>query len=350
VERAPSAFARLKFGEFRLLLSSARSGQKSWETLDGKGTLFSRTLVEILDGTRVVGRGDGSVYFSDLIQGLEAGIAEKRDEQRNLPEQDMVFVGSYTSDPLVLVMRGQTLDAVKFATARYSPRQLRRMARDSALVIFGLFFFIAVSWYGIIDATQYVTEEGGRLIAYKGHPRFSLPGYPQSLWTYPYGSERLESGPRALPLIAPLGDPVGPVVNTQLNPLLLAEQQAQTGHPLVARESAKRLIGNPKIPFETQFGARLLLADVAIDDDVKELLRWTYDQRSDIRLAALRALLRLAPKQGLDRANLDLAATVSIDHADILRRLDLPCEPALALLWQIVLASMVFRIPESGFA
>ncbi|MER9228945.1 caspase family protein [Mesorhizobium sp. M0664] len=330
VEHAPSAFTKLRTGEFRILLSSARAEQKSWETADGKGTLFGRTLVEILDGDIVVGHGDGAVYFSDLIQGLETGIAEKRLELPDLPPQEMVFAGSYISDPLVLVMRGQTLDAVRFATARYSPRQLRRMVRASAVSIVSAICFILITWYGLIDATQYVVEEGKHLIAYKGHPRFSLPGYPKPLWQFSYGSERLDGGANNLPIITPLGKPVTPLVEAHYDRLQLAAQSADAGDRLGARAATMDIFNDRKSPFETRFGAKLLFTEVAIVDDVPLLKRWTHDDRSEIRLAALRALLRLSPKVGATLAYLDVRGLGTLfAHADVLRRLDVPCGPEI---------------------
>ncbi|MCB2399347.1 caspase family protein [Rhizobium ruizarguesonis] len=326
VEHAPSAFTKLRTGEFRILLSSARAGQKSWETADGKGTVFGRTLVEILNGAIVVGQGEGAVYFSDLIQGLETGIAEKRSELPDLPPQEMVFSGSYISDPLVLVMRGQTLDAVRFATARYSPRQLRRMVRASAVSIVGALCFVLITWYGLIDATQYVVEEGGHLIAYRGHPRFSLPGYPKPLWRFSYGSERLDGGASKLPIIAPLGKPVMPLVEAHFDRLQLAAQSADEGDWSGARASTMGIFNDRNTPFQTRFGARLLFTEVAVVDDVPLLKRWTHDDRSEIRLAALRALFRLSPKVGATVALLDVGGLgTGFSHVDILRRLDLPC-------------------------
>lgn len=330
VEHAPSAFTKLRTGEFRILLSSARAGQKSWETADGKGTLFGRTLVEILDGDIVVGHGDGAVYFSDLIQGLETGIAEKRLELPDLPAQEMVFAGSYISDPLVVVMRGQTLDAVRFATARYSPRQLRRMVRASAVSIVGAICFVLIAWYGLIDATQYVVEEGGHLVAYKGHPRFSLPGYPKPLWKFSYGSERLAGGANNLPIVTPLGKPVTPLVEAHFDRLQLAAQSADAGDRSGARAATMDIFNDRKSPFETRFGAMLLFTEVAIVDDVPLLKRWTHDDRSELRLAALRALLRLSPKVGATLAYLDVRGLgTSFAHADVLRRLDVPCGPEI---------------------
>ncbi|OSJ13536.1 hypothetical protein BST63_16470 [Bradyrhizobium canariense] len=327
-EHAPAAFRSLRSGEFRLLLASARAGQRSWETADGFGTHFSTSLVEILEGRRVVGRGDGAIYFSDLIEGLNAGIAEKRAEA-NLPPQDMVFAGTYTSDPLVFVMRGQTLESVRFATARYSPRQLRRIVARSLLTVLALIFFCLVSWYGIIDATEYVDEEGGRLVAYRGHPHYSLPGYPQHIWTYAYGSERLAPGAnRQLPLVAPIGKPVAPLVAERLDPLVAASQRVAAGDIESASKLTQDLLARPDVPFETQLGARLLLTEIAGAEQVPLLVRWTLDQRAEIRLAAVRGLFRLDPRRAVDRALTDLSGGgTGLDHSDILRRLQGTCTP-----------------------
>lgn len=332
VEHAPAGFSVLRTGEFRLLVASARAGQQSWETTDGTGTLFSRTLTEILQGSRILGRGDGAIYFSDLAEGLQAGVEEKRSERRGSPQQDMIFGGTYTGDPLVLVMRGQTLEAVGFKTARYSPHYVRQALAKTVVALTAAVFFAVVSWYGVLDALQYVGEEGGRLVAFRGHPRYSLPGYPQPIWTYTFGPERLaaKGEARTLPIVAALGQPVAPLVESRLDPLVLASERHDAGDHRVAREIAQALFQDSTVPFETQLGARLLFTEVADEQDIRMLERWSTDERSEVRLAAMRGLLRLDPRHAVDRILIDVSANLlRFNHADLLRRIEGQCSPEL---------------------
>lgn len=138
-EHAPAMFRKLHRGEFRILLSSVRADQRSWERTGGGGTFFSNALIDIVDGRLTVGTVPGAVYFSDLISAIDARTMEALQLLPEHPKQDMVFVGTYTRDPLILVHRNLSLQQVQFATARNSPAYLRRVLLRS--------FAVVVAWH-----------------------------------------------------------------------------------------------------------------------------------------------------------------------------------------------------------
>jgi hypothetical protein len=118
-------------------------------------------------------------------------------------------------------------------------------------------FFCPVSWYAVLDATQFVDDDSGRLVAYRGHPSYSLPGYPRSIWSYAYGPKRLAAGEsRRLPIVAPLGKPVAPLLEARLDPLVALSQKIAAGEFTSALQSAQMLLERRDLPFETQLGAR----------------------------------------------------------------------------------------------
>lgn len=65
-EHAPAMFRKLRRGDFRILLSSVRADQRSWERVDGAGTLFTNALVDVLNAKVVVGSTPGALYFSRM--------------------------------------------------------------------------------------------------------------------------------------------------------------------------------------------------------------------------------------------------------------------------------------------
>lgn len=330
-EHAPAMFRKLRRGEFRILLSSVRADQRSWEKKGGGGTLFSNALIEIVEGKVSVGTTPGAAYFSDMVSAIDSRIAEVLESLPGHPNQDMVFVGTYIRDPLILVHRSLSLQQVQFATARYSPAHLRRVLTRSATVVIGLIFFSGTTGYGLLRATQYVRDEGERFVVYQGHPRYNLPGYPRELWSLPYGAERLSGVEKArgLTLVAPLGQPVYPIVEAKLRPDARLLDYLASGRSAAARELATELMNDSAAPFEQRLNAHLVFAMLALPSDVDLLRTWLEDERTEVRRAALRALMRVVPKVGFNAAEQLVDSQNSEVHVDVLRLLEGECDPAV---------------------
>jgi Caspase domain len=330
-ERAPKMFRQLEFGDFRILLSSARANQKSWERQDGSGTLFSNHLVAALRGREPVGSGNGMVWFSDLLEGLEQRIAEDMETiARGHPEQEMIFVGAYTSDPLIAVHRGLSLGQIRLQTARYSPAYVRRTVQRTLIALGAAIFFAATVAYGFLRETQYAAEDNGRITIFRGHPDFNLPGYPQRLWTLPYGRENLDlAADRPLRIIGHLGQDVMPLLLAHVRLELRAAALADSGDLPAARRIVLDLLRPEGGATPAQrLTADLLLEIVATNADRDLLKAALLEDRSEVRLAAVRALLRIDPAAGVDAA-LELAASGRLDVDDLLRRIQAPCRPGL---------------------
>lgn len=331
-ERAPRMFRQLERGDFRILLSSARANQRSWEAEGQVGTLFSKHLVAILQGREPVGAGNGAIWFTDLLEALERRVAEDMETvARGHPPQEMVFVGAYTRDPLIAVHRGLSLGQIRLQLARYSPAYVRRTVRRTLVALSGAAFFALTVAYGYLERSQYAAEENGRIAILRGHPDLNLPGYPQRLWVLPYGRERLDlPADRPLRLVGGLGQEVMPAVLSLMRPELRALALVDAGDLAGARAVVLDLVGrgDSDAKPEQQLHARLLLEAVATPDDRSLLEAMLLEDRSEVRLAAVRALLRIDPVAGTDAA-LELAAAGRIDHGDVLRRIEGPCRPGL---------------------
>lgn len=328
-EHAPAMFRRLRRGEFRILLSSARADQRSWERTGGGGTFFSNALIDIVDGKLTAGTVPGAAYFSDLVSAIEARIVEDLQLLPEHPRQDMVFVGTYIRDPLILVHRNLSLQQVQFATARYSPAYLRRLLLRSFAVVVGLAFFILTTAYGLLRATQYLRDEGERFVVYQGHPQFNLPGFPRQLWSLSYGAERLNGfeSARGQAIVAPIGEPVFPLVEAHLRPDMRLLDMLDSGRSSEARTLSLVLINDAGLPFEQRLNAHLAFAMLARTEDTELLRTWLKHGRTEVRLAALRALMRVAPNVGFDAAEKLVDFKDSDVHVEVLKSLAGECRP-----------------------
>lgn len=329
-EAAPSAFTRLRAGEYRLLVSASRADQLSWEAADGSGTLFSRALLGVIRGEIQVGRVSGAVYFSDLVDAVDAKIAEALESQRGHPNQEMMFVGAYVRDPLLLVHRGLSLERVRFATARYSPAFVRRVLARSAAASAAIALFALTVGYGLQDETEFARAENGKIVIYQGRPNYSLPGYPKMLWSLPYGPERLDlpSAKGPFLLTAPLGQPVMPLIEASLARDYHLAALYESGRYAEARVLALSNYQDLKLPFEQRLNSALLLARVAKAADKPLLTEWLTGERKELRLAAFLALMRL---QGTASTSLGqaLAGEEIAENEDVIRQVEGPCTPVL---------------------
>ncbi len=334
-ERAPETFRTLRKGEYRILMSAARADQSSWESIDGSGTLFSRALIDIVSGAVRTGNVPGAIYFSDLVRSIDAQVGEallKLPGASSQQRQDMVFVGSYTREPLILVHRELSLEQVQFATARFSPAYVRRTLVRGLLMVVGVLFFILTALYGILDQTQYVEEDSKHLVVWRGNPNFNLPRYPHELWILPYGADNLSVGERdrtRFRIIAPLGKDVMPMVEARLRPGSRIWEYASSGHRKEARALAIHYLDSSNTSVADELSIHLAFPPVAEEQDIPLLQEWLSDVngRSEVRLAALEAFMTLDPQKGFTAAKGVVDSDPSATQVDILRRMYGDCSP-----------------------
>ena len=329
-ERAPAVFRSLRSGDYRLMIASARANQRSWESSDGTGTVFSRALTSIVRGDIQVGTVPGAVYFSDLVQGIDAAVQEELSSRPNHPLQEMLFVGSYARDPLLLVNRKLSLKQVQFATARYSPAHLRRIYKRTAIAMTLAVFFALTGAYGYLNAKQFAEVQGDRLALVQGHPTFRLPGYPRTLYTLPIGPEGLANPSNAINfrLEAPLGKPVAPLLLEQLSlrakvGMYLSGGWDRQGDVLL------RQLSKPNQPWMNREWAAALIAGHAKPSDRKLFESWLTDPDREVRRSGLGGLLRLDPDSGLAMiANFSPTET-QMAKLDMIRTTRSVCTPTI---------------------
>lgn len=190
-ENSQKFFRTLGHHDFRLLLSASREGQLSYEYEASRGTLFSRSLVQILKG-EIVSRNPGAIYFFDLFEGIQSQIAEDLELLR-LPSvsQQPVFAGTYAKDPLLFLLKRLSFEKLDLQVPRYSRRFLRRKLFRLAGAIVVLITFALASYYYYLDHSRYVwhepgvvaDHEGDYLSIYAGDPRFNWLGFPHRIFT-----------------------------------------------------------------------------------------------------------------------------------------------------------------------
>jgi hypothetical protein len=329
-EMAPATFTRLRAGDYRLLISASRADQLSWEANDGSGTLFSRALLGVLRGQIRVGNVAGAVYFSDLVDAVDAYIAEGLERRPDHPIQEMMFIGAYVRDPLLFVHRGLSLAQVRFVTARYSPAYIRRVLARSAAALGAITLFALTVAYGLQDETQFARNENGKIFIYRGRPHYSLPGYPKMLWSLPYGPEHLdyptENG--VFLLTSPLGQPVMPLIEALMARDYRVAALFESGRDTEARRLALSIYRDSNAPFRERLDSALIFAKVAQATDRSLLTEWLTGERKELRLAAFLALMRLqgTADPALSQA---LAGEEIAENEDIVRQVEGPCTPIL---------------------
>jgi hypothetical protein len=341
-ENAPSTFRALRNGEYRILLAAARANQQSWELGPGEGTLFSRVLIDIVSGRIAAGVRPGVVYFADLMREIYDRIAELRETvAQQAPPQDPVYAGAFGKDPLLFVHRGLSLEQIALETARYTPGYVRRRIRRMAIVAAALLFFVGTAYYGWLSNTEYAALDGDRIAIYNGHPRINAPGFPIRLWTLNYGPERLAENDAAarLPLVAPLGRPVLPLVEQRMKPEQRAAALLEAGDRETARTLAQQILAHRDVPFQSQLYARLVMALAARPADIPALRAMLTDERRDVRRYAGQALTRLDPAFMFARLADDLPQGDVWDHDDFVRDLEPPCTPPLAAYLEKVMGA-----------
>ena len=345
-ERAPTIFRSLRSGDYRLLIASARANQRSWESSDGSGTLFSRALTAIVRGDIQVGTIPGAIYFSDLVQGIDAAVQEELASRPSHPLQEMLFVGSYARDPLLLVNRKLSLKQVQFATARYSPAHLRRIYQRSAIAITIAVFFVLTGAYGYLDAKQFAEVQGDRLAIVQGHPTFRLPGYPHTLYTLSFGPEGIANPNNAINfrIEAPIGKPVAPLLLDQLSLRAKVSVYLSGGWDRQGDVLLRRLI-EPQQGWMNREWAAGLVSGRAKPSDRKLFERWLTDPDREVKRSGLGGLLRLDPDTGLRTISQFSPAETQMAKLDMIRTTRSACT---ATILQFVEAEL-FRPDASDY-
>ncbi|MER8786004.1 hypothetical protein NKH60_33415 [Mesorhizobium sp. M1006] len=180
----------------------------------------------------------------------------------------MTWITASTKDPLLFVHRRQSLQAIEFRTARFSPEYVRRRIRQTIIALGAALAFAVIAAYGVLDATQFAAVDGNAIVVRKGHPRLSLPGYPQLVWVADYGPERLTAQAAAsLPIVGGLGEKLATRLEGLARRDYVAAARADQGNSGEARSITLTILDDPAASPEQRLNASLVFATVATRDD-----------------------------------------------------------------------------------
>lgn len=183
-ENAPGLFRTVgRRSEYRILLSSARAGQSSWE--GRHGSRFSRALIDVLAGKTAVASEAGAIFFSDLYRHLHDSVTTAPEAgDIEATRQEPIAAASYARDPLLFVNANLTLAQVRVRVQRYSKAQMRAALRRWSIAAAATIALGATGLLAYLHGHQYLTVEGDVVALYRGVPGWRLFDYPALLWQF----------------------------------------------------------------------------------------------------------------------------------------------------------------------
>lgn len=295
-DRAPDFFkASIKHG-YRVLLSSTRADEKSWEIEEGGGTLFSKYLRTAIDGSRPVGAVAGAIFLSDLARFIANNVEADLRKIDPTYHQEPTFWGVYGRDPLLFLQARLTQRRVLLLLARYSVRDLSRFLLTGVVGAALLLSAIMAAHYSILERSQYAVVATDRIELREGRHGFNAYGFPETLWVTDFTTEdvgaesplRNEGGA----INAPIEAPVGPVLREALNPSARIRLAYWAGDLAGARDGLKQLWVNDK----GLYGVLGLLPEVMGAEDLPWLAEVASQSTSiDARASAMVAAASLEP-------------------------------------------------------
>jgi hypothetical protein len=342
--RAPDFFRELGESEFRILLSAARATEPSIELANGVGTVFTQQLIRAVAGEELVGRASGLIYYGELLTYLDTRIAEEWDRLGiALPKPQPVAIAVTPRDPLLFVHRGLTLAHVWVREARYSREQILRALRRTAITVVVLALFLVGTLYTYLDHSEFVRLDADGIGLYDGVPVVHAFGFPHRRWVVDLPPYLLRPDAalrkRDVPISAPLGHDVAPQLLRELSPVGRALLAYRRGDAATARRELLHFVDSPGFTAsDTASGAIDLLSEVVESDDAQRFRRLAQSPRSDIREAAVLALVRHDRPAGfafLDRA----IPRDSWRRREVYEQLRGSCDPSV----QAFLASALVR-------
>jgi hypothetical protein len=182
-EKTPQLMADVgESHEFRILLSSSRVGQSSWE-VDGVGSVFHHAYKEALLG-KMPGTGkQGEIYFDELFDWVRSSLEKQFSEiYTNLPVQQPCFYGIHFRDPLLFVLADISLAAIDLQTARYTKAELRKSRNTLLTSIFIALGIVVCGYWLWMDQHRYWVRENETAVLYHGYPNMQGFGLPRTVW------------------------------------------------------------------------------------------------------------------------------------------------------------------------
>ena len=328
-ENAPTFFRHTQGKDFRVLLAASREDQPSWEVGNGQGTLFSKYLIDIVNGAIPVGTRPGEISLTDLVEGIDFYVNEDlRSIHPEVPAQQPIVAGSFSKDPLLffhrrLALAGLTVD--KDRVSRSLHRRVIRRLVTGGLVAVSFSIFTYLSW---LDKHLYATADANTVRIYRGYPGWGGPGFPRLIWERPQSAavfrddSPLKTGGA---IIAPLDRPIEPLLNEQLNEVAAISEWQRNGRLGEARERLLALLDHQDLSPEATVLSRLLLADLAKATDLPRLRALLRDPRPEVRTSSIRGILRIAPQEAFATLTRSLPDFDQFDQRALIYEIPFPC-------------------------
>ena len=297
-ETAPGMFQGLAGGvDFRILLSSSRRGQSSWEGPDG--SRFSRALLEVLDGSVRLGDAGGAIYFSDLSRHLHDSVAHD-DPIRQQPRQEPIAAASFARDPLLFLHLELTLQQVDVRIQRYSRQQVSAILRRAASLTAGFVVIGGLTFWSFLAGHHYLSVQDETISLYRGHPAFRALGYPRLVWQYDVRLDELDA---ASPLahgqavVSSWNAEFGGKLLEHLNAVGKARWLIGDKKPAEARPVLDEVVADARNTAAWSKAAQMW-AHIAEAADASKLEELARSDQADVATLALLRLLTVAPDAG----------------------------------------------------
>jgi hypothetical protein len=326
-KHAPGFFRELAAGaEFRILLSSSRDDQMSWERADGGGTVFTSQLISVLRGEVAAGDQPGKITFAGLLDAVAVGMEEAA---ASLPgaaaEQEPVSIVAYPRDPLLFVHRASLISGMTIETSRVTKAHLRRVIRRFFLATAATALFFVGTYAAFLAKHEYAETQNGRVVVLQGYPGLNALGYPHQLFETDIDiAELSETSPLRNHgyLIGQMGATIEPMLDQHLRPEVLAGRYVAADRSEDARRIVMGLLGGlqPGAALtETSLYASLLLPETSTPEDrpIVDLLLSAPQLES--RTAAVEALLKLNTEDALRMLAEDAVARRRFEHENVLQ-------------------------------
>lgn len=330
-ERTPAFFRLARGGEFRILVSASRAGQSSWEYTEERRSAFTSRLLHVLSQRNPFG-SRGAIYFPDLYNDLHTWVLRETRERLGLAhEQEPVFLGAYTREPLILLQRGLTLAGARVRLERLTREEMRRRVTISLTALSLLIAAGIGAYWSWMDEHHYIALDGDSLALMHGVPGHSGFGLPHTEWIYALTRESLNADSALLAggtVTLPSRAPPERALESLLDEGGRARVAVWRGNRAAARAL---LIGNAGRPAPPAEGDADLLPLLVQEADLPWLSSQVPNASPTLAAWLVRAIRQVSSEsaaQVLDETSPD---TIAPYATSLLSSWDGPCGPRLQL-------------------
>jgi HEAT repeat protein len=281
-EFPPGFFKTRGASSYRVLLSSTRANERSWEIARGGSTLFSTYLRKCIDGSVPVGFVPGAIFLSDLAKYIANHVTDDLKAIDESYRQEQTFFGAYGHDPLLFRQARLTENRILLLLARYSLRDLGRFAAVAFSCLVAAVSAIVMLHYTLLERSEYAMTANDWIDIETGRAGLNAYRFPKLFWQTDLLREdasedsalRKEGGT----INAPIEAPALPTLTQQLLPGARLRVMYWGGSVENARQGLKDLWKMDK----SLTGAAFLLSKLTRAEDLSWLAEVAAQTPSEI--------------------------------------------------------------------